>query len=89
MKRSMGMMSCEEVLARLWAFVDGELSPDEEAAVKAHLDLCERCFPEYNFRRAYFEFTRRLRELDHAAPTLRRRLFEKILEREANEGTAS
>ncbi len=80
MIESMGMISCEDALARLWEFLDGELPPEDEAAVKKHLDICNRCYPQYDFQRAYFEFTHRLREREHAPPSLRRRLFRRILE---------
>lgn len=83
---SMGMIRCEEALARLWEFLDGELPPENEDAVKKHLDICNRCYPQYDFQRAYFEFTRRVQDSEHAPPSLRRRLFEKILEQEANDG---
>ena len=84
--RSMGMMECEEALARLWEFLDGELPPDDEEAVKKHLDICNRCYPRYDFQRAYFEFTRRVRERDRTPASLRRRLFARILEQEAGNG---
>jgi mycothiol system anti-sigma-R factor len=83
---STGMIRCEDVLSRLWEFLDGELPPEDEAAVKKHLDICNRCYPRYNFQRAYFEYTRRIREREHAPPALRRELFQKILEQEARAG---
>lgn len=82
MKDKPSMMRCEEALARLMEFVDGELPIDEEAAVKKHLDICNRCYPQYDFQRAYHEFTRRLGDRDHAPAALRRRLFHRILEQE-------
>lgn len=85
---SMGMIRCEEALARLWEFLDGELTAADEEAVRKHLEICHRCYPHYDFQRAYFEYTRRIRERDHAPPGLRRRLFERILEQEANSGSA-
>lgn len=89
MMESMGMIKCEHVLERLWEFLDGELPPEDEQAVKKHLDICNRCYPQYDFQRAYFEFTRRVQDRDHAPSSLRRSLFEKILEQEANNGTGS
>ena len=82
----MGMMRCEEALERLWEFLDGELAPSSEAAVRRHLEICKRCYPQYDFQRAYFEYARRVRDRDHAPPELRRRLFRRILEQEANNG---
>lgn len=43
--RTVGGLSCEEVLERLSDYVDDELSPDERASVDTHLagcDVCER-----------------------------------------------
>lgn len=83
---AMGMIPCEEALARLWEFLDGELPPAESAAVKRHLDVCSRCFPQYDFQRAYFRYARRIRGGDSAPRSLRRRLFRRILEQEARDG---
>lgn len=86
---AMGMMRCEDVLARLWDFLDGELDEAEEEAVRKHLELCDRCYPQYDFQRAYFEYTRTIRDREAAPPSLRRELFRKILEQEGtseNEG---
>ena len=86
MREKMGMMRCEDALARLMEFIDGELPFEQEAAVKKHLDICTRCYPRYDFQRAYREFTRRLRDRDHAPTMLRRRLFRMILEQESSNG---
>lgn len=83
MLKMTGMMPCEEALARLWDFLDGELDASEEAAVRKHLEICHRCYPQYDFQRAYFEFTRRLRDRESAPPELRRRLFQRILVEDA------
>ncbi|MGH7545838.1 MAG: zf-HC2 domain-containing protein [Gemmatimonadota bacterium] len=83
MLKKMGMMPCEEAIARLWDFLDGELDAPDEAAVRKHLEFCSRCYPQYDFQRAYFEFTRRLREGERAPPDLRRRLFQRILVEDA------
>jgi len=86
MMEAMGMIPCEHVLDRLWDFIDGELSTADEEAVKRHLEICNRCYPQYNFQRAYFEYTRRIQDRDQAPPSLHRRLFEAILAREAKRG---
>jgi anti-sigma factor (TIGR02949 family) len=86
MKKAMGMMPCEHVLDRLWEYLDAELAPEDETKVKQHLEICNRCYPEYDFRRAYFEYTRRIRKRDHASPEFRRRLFQMLLEQESGNG---
>ena len=77
------MIRCEEALERLWDFLDGELEAADENEVQRHLEVCSRCYPRYDFRRAYFELMRRIRERDSVPGRLRRRLFQRILEEDA------
>ncbi len=76
------MIPCDRVIARLWEYVDGELEPASAAEISAHLDMCARCFPQYDYQRAYREFVRRTRRQDVPAG-LRRRVFETILAEES------
>lgn len=75
------MIPCDHVIAQLWDYVDGDLDELRSDRVRRHLDACARCFPEYDFRRAYLKFMRRCstQEVPHA---LRRRIFEALLEEE-------
>jgi anti-sigma factor (TIGR02949 family) len=41
--------SCKEVFDRLQDYLDRELSPEEIAAVDAHLEDCKMCSTEYKF----------------------------------------
>ena len=77
------MIRCEEALERLWEFLDGELEAASEAAVQSHLEVCARCYPRYDFQRAYFKLMHRIQERDAVPRHLRRRLFEQILEEDA------
>ncbi len=80
------MIRCEEALERLWEFLDGELDGANETEVKLHLEVCSRCYPRYDFHRAYFELMRSIRDRDAVPRKLRRRLFERILEEDAAVG---
>ncbi len=79
----MGMIRCEEAMARLWEFLDGELEDVEEEAVRKHLEVCNRCYPRYDFQRAYFEYMQRTSSKGDGPVDLRRELFQKLLEQEA------
>jgi len=72
-------LDCDAVAERLWDFVDGELPPREMAAVDAHLEDCERCFPVYRFRQAFRDFLS-CQEKAEIPVGLRRAVFERVLE---------
>jgi mycothiol system anti-sigma-R factor len=40
---------CDDVLAQLYTFVDGELTVERRARIKAHLDDCLPCFEAFDF----------------------------------------
>jgi anti-sigma factor RsiW len=69
-------------MERLWEFVDDELPADETQAVREHLEVCGRCFPEYNWHRAYARFVHSAATRMHN-PLLRRRVFAALLRESA------
>ena len=40
---------CEDALQVLYHFLDGELTDDRRAAIKAHLDSCTTCLGAFDF----------------------------------------
>lgn len=77
------MIRCEEAMARLWEFLDGELEDVEEEAVRKHLEVCNRCYPKYDFQRAYVEYMQRTSRRGEESTDVRHELFQKLLEQEA------
>lgn len=75
------MIPCDHVIARLWEYLDGDLDELGSQEVRRHLDVCARCFPEYDFRRAYLKFMRRC-STQNVPAELRQRIFATILEEE-------
>lgn len=73
------MLPCDEVIAQLWEYLDGELSAEREARVRAHLEACARCFPHYDFERAFLELLRRQGHEGSASLGLRQRVFASLL----------
>lgn len=49
------MLDCEAVMRQLWDYLDGELTADRMAAIRAHLELCKRCYPQYEFERSFLD----------------------------------
>ncbi|HVA58570.1 MAG TPA: zf-HC2 domain-containing protein [Gemmatimonadaceae bacterium] len=47
------MLDCETVMQQLWDYLDEELTPDRMAAIRTHLSMCARCYPQYEFERAF------------------------------------
>jgi cyclophilin family peptidyl-prolyl cis-trans isomerase len=46
-KRAEESNSCHDVLARLWAYIDGELDYESADEVRTHIEVCKRCYPQY------------------------------------------
>jgi anti-sigma factor RsiW len=42
-ERFVGGLRCGEVLEKLSAYLDGEVSPTESAAIEVHLTECDNC----------------------------------------------
>lgn len=49
----MPMLDCEQVMRQLWDSLDGELTPDRMGALRAHLELCTRCYRQYERERSF------------------------------------
>ena len=46
---------CADVLRQLLDFLDEELTEERMVAVRAHLDRCAGCYPEYDFERIFLD----------------------------------
>lgn len=51
--RMRGMLDCESVMRQLWDYLDRQLTPETMAAIEGHLDKCQQCRPQAEFRRAF------------------------------------
>lgn len=67
--------SCDEVLERIYEFLDGELTPEVDARIRAHLAACSRCVPHFEHERVFLRFLERHAQIEQAPPSLRRRIF--------------
>lgn len=63
--------TCEQVFQRINDYLDRELSAEEMALVRAHLDTCTVCASEYNFEATVLaELKAKLRRIDLPASAL-------------------
>ncbi|AMW06270.1 zf-HC2 domain-containing protein [Gemmatimonas phototrophica] len=47
------MLDCEAVMRQLWDYLDQQLTPDTMQAIHGHLEQCQKCRPQAEFRRAF------------------------------------
>lgn len=52
---SASMLDCESVMRRLWDYVDGELTPERMEEIRTHVEMCKRCYPQYQFERSFLD----------------------------------
>ena len=74
-------ISCSDALEQLWALIDQELGAADADRVQEHLDRCSRCYPQYDFDRAYRQLVA-LQCREKAPAELRRKVFMRLLEEE-------
>ncbi len=72
-------IDCHAAARRLYEYLDGELTPEVEASVKAHLERCAQCFSLYGFEGAYLAFLRARTRAQVAPEHLKKRIFEQVL----------
>ncbi len=69
---------CEGYFAHLYEYLDGELSPQECAALKEHLEGCPPCLDEYERDLLLKSLIRRSCQCEQAPPTLRTQIMTQI-----------
>lgn len=72
-------IDCEQALARIFEYVDRELSGDEREAMEHHLQTCKSCFSRAEFERRLKGKLVQLRD-EEATPAARKRI-EDLLKR--------
>jgi anti-sigma factor (TIGR02949 family) len=76
-----GGIDCGNVMDKLYEYLDQELDDEMIVKIREHLTVCKRCFPRYNFERAFLRFLAEQGRVK-APPELRRKVFAAILEEE-------
>lgn len=76
-------LTCAEAVERVYEFLDGELTPEVDEQIRAHLAVCTRCIPAFEHERVFLRFLERRALIVRAPPALRRRIFRALLDEEA------
>jgi anti-sigma factor (TIGR02949 family) len=68
------MMDCESVLRQLWDYLDGELTENRRVEIAAHLRMCGKCFPTFQFEEAFLRAVKAAGEEPSRSGALRERV---------------
>jgi anti-sigma factor (TIGR02949 family) len=72
-------LSCEEALALVYEYLDGELPLDWSDAVRKHVEKCRLCYPYFDFERMFLDYVHQAAEgSERASPELERRIRDLI-----------
>jgi mycothiol system anti-sigma-R factor len=69
---------CSEVLHRVYEYLDGEMTPDDTAKIKHHLDECGPCLHEYDLDQALKALVKRSCQREAAPVELRTQIMARI-----------
>jgi mycothiol system anti-sigma-R factor len=71
-------MNCNQALQQLWDYLDQELTDEKMVEVRHHLEICQSCFPHYDFERAFLDAIASTRNLCEPPASLRVRVMESL-----------
>ena len=84
-ENGVAMISCEEVSARLFEYLDGELEGMSEEEVRLHLEACEACYPRVQFEKHFLKALRRTKGGGRVSDSLRERVLQSLAEDEGQD----
>lgn len=76
-------IGCEEVLQRLFEFLDGELTPESTREVRHHIELCEACYPDVKFTTEFRDALHRAAQGQPVCPDSLRKKVARMIREEA------
>lgn len=79
------MLSCEESLARLQEFVDGELDGLTHAQIEAHFEVCTRCYPRLALEQSFRDRVRTALSRPEVPADLRERVLSRLADYEGGD----
>jgi len=70
------MVSCEDALAAMQEFIDGELEGVPASQVEAHFEKCQACYPHLRFEESFREAVQKAASAQGAPPELKARVLD-------------
>ncbi len=71
-------LDCQEAARHLHELIDGELTPEVDAAVQNHLKTCAKCMNVYEFEEAFCRFVKLKASSQTAPGDLKQRILESL-----------
>lgn len=69
-------ITCREAINVVQEFLDGTLEGVSSERVRAHFDICSRCYPHLKFERSFREALARASRGEAAPPDLKRKVVD-------------
>jgi anti-sigma factor (TIGR02949 family) len=73
-------MNCRECTEHLYEFLDKELTPEVERAIRVHLEDCPPCGEHFDFERLFLDFLQARCRARGAPPELKRRILRELFD---------
>lgn len=67
-------LTCEECLAIVYEYLDGELDAGSHGQVRQHLEKCRKCYPYFNFERLFLDYVHQVGKAGRGSADLERRV---------------
>lgn len=76
--KSTDAVDCTQALHKLFDMLDGELTPEVEAKMRAHVVGCPHCFTQADFEKRFLEALQAVRSGRAAPGTLRSKVLDAL-----------
>jgi anti-sigma factor (TIGR02949 family) len=76
-------LTCAQAIEKIYEFLDGELTPQVEEGIRAHLAICRKCYPSFRHEEVFLRFLEQRARMEAAPPELRRRIIQMLMDEEA------
>ncbi len=71
-------VNCTRAMQQLWDFLDRELTDQQMAAVRSHLESCSDCFPHQAWAERFLEALHSVRDERLMPPEVKARVIERL-----------